>query len=100
MAHRVSVEELADLLTQAGFAMKTIETHPNLRHQLTAEAAIRFSEASSFGSFPGHLPEELRAPVREDLRRELEQTGVLASISGDRLRIVAIAVRNSSHFEV
>jgi alpha-beta hydrolase superfamily lysophospholipase len=39
VVHRVSVQELASLLTQAGFEMKTIETRPNVRHQLTAEAA-------------------------------------------------------------
>ena len=80
----MSVQELASLLTQAGFEMKTIETRPNVRHQLTAEAAIRFSEASSLGNFLGHLREELRALAREDIRRELEQTGPLAGTSSDR----------------
>jgi hypothetical protein len=39
VVHRVSVRELVSRLTQAGFEMKTIETRPNVRHQLTAEAA-------------------------------------------------------------
>lgn len=90
---RVDAEELTSLLKEAGFEMKAIEMRPNARQQLTAEAAIRFSEASSFGNFLGRLPEELRAPAREDIRRELEQTGVLASISRDRFQIVAIAVK-------
>jgi arsenite methyltransferase len=93
VAHRVSVEELASLLTLAGFEMMTIETRPIARHELTVEAAIRFSEASSFGNFLGHLPEELRAPARKDIRREFEQTGALASMSRERLRIVAVAVK-------
>lgn len=78
VVHRVSVQELTSLLTEAGFEMKTIETRPVARHELTAEAAIRFSEASSFGNFLGHLPPDLRAAAREDIKRELEQPGVLA----------------------
>jgi len=40
--HQVSVQELASLLTQVGFEMKTIETHSSAQHELTAEASIRF----------------------------------------------------------
>jgi arsenite methyltransferase len=93
VAHRVSVQGLTSLLTETGFQIKTMETRPSLRHELTAEAAIRFSEASSFGNFLGHLPEGLRARAREDIRRELEQPDGLASISRDRIRIIAIAIR-------
>jgi len=93
VAHRVSVGELASLLAEAGFEAKAIEARPIARREMTAEAAIGFSEASSFGNFLGHLPEELRAPAREDIKRELEQTGVLATISRERLHIVAIAVK-------
>lgn len=93
VVHRVSVQELTSLLTQTGFELKMIETRPIAQHQPTAEAAIRFSEASSFGNFLGHLPAHLRAPAREEIKRELEQPGVLASISKGRFRIVAIAIK-------
>lgn len=96
VVHRVSVQDLASLLTEAGFEMKMMETRPSVRHELTAEAAIRFSEASSFGNFLGHLPADLRARAREDIRQELEQPGVLASVSRNRSRIVAIAVKPCS----
>jgi arsenite methyltransferase len=91
--HRVSVQELSRLLTEAGFEIKMMTTRPSIRHELTAEDAIRFAEASSFGNFLGHLPANIRAQAREDIRRELEQPGVLAGISKDRSRLVAIAVK-------
>jgi ubiquinone/menaquinone biosynthesis C-methylase UbiE len=93
VAHRVSVEELASLLTEAGFEVKAIEARPIARREMTAEATIRFSEASSFGNFLGHLPEELSAPARDEIRRELEQSGVLATMSRARLHIVAVAAK-------
>ncbi len=75
VAHRVSVEELASLLTEAGFEVKAIEARPIARREMTAEATIRFSEASSLGNFLGHLREELRALARDEIRRELRAVG-------------------------
>jgi arsenite methyltransferase len=91
--HRVSVQELSHLLTETGLEIKMMATRPSIRHELTAEDAIRFAEASSFGNFLGHLPANIRARAREDIRQELEQPDVLASISRDRSRIVAVAVK-------
>jgi arsenite methyltransferase len=93
VAHRVSAEELASLLTEAGFAIKSVETRPIARPELTPEAAIRFSEASSFGNLLGHLPAELRASAREDIRRELERTNLLASSPRHRHHLVAVAIK-------
>jgi arsenite methyltransferase len=89
--HRVDAAELADLLTQTGFEIERLDTRNVERQELTAEAAIGFSEASSFGNFLGHLPAHLRASARADIRRELEQPGALAGLSQSRLRLVAIA---------
>jgi hypothetical protein len=93
VAHRVSAEELAGLLTEAGFAITSIETRPNVRPEMTAEAVIRFSEASSFGNFLGHLPAELRAPARAEIRRELEGTDILTGSYRNRQQLVALAIK-------
>jgi ubiquinone/menaquinone biosynthesis C-methylase UbiE len=93
VVHRVSAEELSSLLIEAGFAIKTLEVRPSQQPQLAPEAAIRFSEASSFGNFLGHLPAELREQARQDLKRELEQSDVLAITARERLRLIAIAVK-------
>jgi arsenite methyltransferase len=89
VVHRVSAPELASLLTEAGFEVKKLETRSSSRPELTAEAAIEFSEASSFGNFLGHLP----ALAREDIRRELEKRVALSSTSVSRFHIVAIAIK-------
>lgn len=77
-AYRVNADELEALLKQAGFEVKKIQerSYADRRsggQRPTAEAAIRFSEASSFGNFLGHLPEHLRASARDEIKRELEQ---------------------------
>jgi arsenite methyltransferase len=93
VAHRVSPDEMAALLREAGFTVGSIETRPIARPELSAEATIRFSEASSFGNFLGHLPDELRGPAREEIRRELEQSGTLTNSMRERHHLVAIAVK-------
>ena len=59
----------------------------------SAEAAIRFSEASSFGNAFGHLPEELKPLAREAVRRRLEAIITPEGIVQHGSRLVAIAER-------
>jgi arsenite methyltransferase len=93
VSYRVSVDELADLFGQTGFAVKKIDLRPFVRTDQTPDAAITFSEASSFGNFLGHLPYDLRAAAREEIKRELEQQSGPEGIIRDGARIVAIAIR-------
>ena len=92
--YRVSTSELGTLLITAGFQVSRLESRLSPRPQLTPEAALQFSEASSFGNFLGHLPPELRRQARDDIKRELESTGELASTVAERFQIVAIAVKS------
>lgn len=91
--HRVSTSELKTLLTEAGFQVSQLDSRLTPRPPLTPEAALQFSEASSFGNFLGHLPPELRRQARQDIKRELESAGELANTVGERFQIVAIAVK-------
>jgi arsenite methyltransferase len=93
LAQRVSAGELESLLGQTGFAVKTIEVRPHVRHHATPEAAIEFAEASSFGNFLGHLPTELRTAAREEIMRELEQYRTPEGIRRDGARIIAVALK-------
>jgi arsenite methyltransferase len=75
--YRVSCGELEKLLLENGFAIAKLETRVSVRNaaargQWTVEGALDFAEASSFGNFLGHLPQELQAPAREEIKRELE----------------------------
>jgi arsenite methyltransferase len=93
VSHRVSIDELERLLGQTGFGVKKIELRPFVRTDQTPDAAITFSEASSFGNFLGHLPYDLRVAAREEIKRELELHRTPEGIIRDGARIVAIAVR-------
>jgi arsenite methyltransferase len=75
VAHRVSAEELSDLLTAAGFVIGKLETRLRARPEQSPEELIQFSEASSFGNFLGHLPGELRLMARYEIKRELAKAG-------------------------
>jgi len=80
------------MLTAAGFQIETLENRRIPRPELTPEAAIQFSEASSFGNFLGHLPMELRPQAREEIMLEIEKAGAAAT-RRERLHIVAIALK-------
>ncbi|MGE4080552.1 MAG: class I SAM-dependent methyltransferase [Reyranella sp.] len=69
---RVDEDRMRALLGQAGFTDIRIELRPAEQTFADAEAAIRYSEASAFGNFLGHLPVELRARAREEIRRQLQ----------------------------
>ncbi len=91
--HRVDMPELEALLVEAGFAVRKIELRPTLTFQPNADAAIRFSEASSFGNFLGHLPDPIRAAARHDIVQELETLRTPDGIRQESARIFAIAVK-------
>jgi arsenite methyltransferase len=93
LAHAVGTEELDELLRHAGFNVKHITAVPNIHLYPTPEAALEFFEASSFGNFLGHLPQELRGPARDEIRRELEELRTPEGISRPDVRIYAIATR-------
>jgi ubiquinone/menaquinone biosynthesis C-methylase UbiE len=91
--YRVSVDELHSLLDQTGFEVQKIAVQPHVRHHPTPEAAIEFAEASSFGNFLGHLPEELRTAAREEIMRELEYFRTPEGIRREGARIIAVAIK-------
>ena len=91
-AYWVSADELKELLVKSGFEIKKIEERTTEQEFPNAEAAIRFSEASSFGNFLGHLPEPLRNQAREEIKRELERL-MPEGTRRKRLRILAVATK-------
>ncbi|HEY0463196.1 MAG TPA: methyltransferase domain-containing protein, partial [Polyangiaceae bacterium] len=92
---RVNATELTALLRQAGFELERLDVLANTNHHANADAAIAFSEASSFGNFLGHLPEPLRTEAREEIRRELETIKTPRGIHQEGGRLLAIAVNPS-----
>jgi arsenite methyltransferase len=106
-SYRVSGDELEQLLLANGFAIAKLETRVSVRDaaaraQWTPETALDFAEASSFGNFLGHLPPELQASAREEIKRELEQLrarrrpdSVPRETTPRPARIVAVATKVS-----
>jgi arsenite methyltransferase len=95
-AHRVSSGELQGLLERAGFEVASIDVLPNVIVHRSADAAIDFSQASSFGNFLGHLPGELRKAARDEIRNELDALKTAEGIRQEGARIVAVA-RKAAH---
>ena len=90
-ARRVTLAELRSLFEQTGFALSSLEVVPNEVIQASPNAAIEFSQASSFGNFLGHLPTDLRRTARAEIARELEAFRVPEGILLQGARILAIA---------
>jgi arsenite methyltransferase len=90
---RVDGEEMRALFETTGFMPTLIEVRPTEQSHPSPEAAVRFSEASSFGNAFGHLPDELKPLAREAVRRRLETIATPAGIVQHGSRLVAIAER-------
>lgn len=90
---RVDEGEMRALLEDVGFVPTLIELRPTEQVHPSAEAAIRYSEASSFGNFLGHLPPELRQRAREAIAHRLAALAGPEGIVQHGKRLVAIALR-------
>ncbi|CAH2598775.1 Methyltransferase domain-containing protein [Rhodovastum atsumiense] len=89
--HHITAAELRDLLQEAGFIIRSLEIVPT-RHLLPdGDAAVRFSEASSFGNFLGHLPVQIREQARQAIVEELDRGRTDEGIVLGGARVVAIA---------
>jgi arsenite methyltransferase len=64
---------------------------PHVQFQPSAEAAIDFAQASSFGNFLSHLPPELGRAARAEISAELAQLATPDGIRQESQRLIAIA---------
>jgi arsenite methyltransferase len=94
--HRVSADELARLLRDAGFEAVTMTIEPNSTLHANPEAALRHAEASSFGNLLGHLPLALRERARVEIATELERYLTPQGIRHEGARITAVAVKRTA----
>ena len=87
----VTMKELEALLSAAGFQDIDIKRRPVNKLFPTPEKAFEFNEASSFGNFLQHVPENLRAQARRDIAEELEKLRTPAGIEVTTNSVFAIA---------
>jgi len=90
---RVDADELRALCQTTGFQPRMVEVREQEYRHADPEAVIRFSEASSFGNFLGHLPAELREPARQRVRERLAALMTSDGIAIHGRRLVAVAER-------
>jgi ubiquinone/menaquinone biosynthesis C-methylase UbiE len=93
LTYRVDAEEMRALFETTGFVPTLIEVRPTEQMHNSAEAVIRFSEASSFGNAFGHLPEMLKPLAREAVKRRLEAMIPPDGITQQGSRLIAVAER-------
>lgn len=94
LTHRVDEQEMRQLLTAAGFEVKSIEVRESVRGFASPQMLVRYSEASSFGNLLAHLPVEFRPAAREVIGRALAALAAPdGTISQSTRRMVATAVR-------
>ena len=90
---RVDAAEMRAILESTGFQPTLVEERPTEQHHPSPEAAVRYSEASSFGNLFAHLPDALKPAARQAMARRL---GVINSSHGivqHGRRLVALATR-------
>lgn len=88
---RVDKAGMEQHLKEAGFRKIDVRVVPSEQVFADAITAIRYSEASSFGNFLGHLPDKLRDQARAEIARRLDakRAGKPIVRSGERLMAVA-----------
>lgn len=90
---RVDAAEMRALLDASGFEPARVEVVESEQRFPSAETALRYSEASSFGNLFAHLPEELRPQARAHVLLRLgEIVGPNGLVQKGR-RLIAIGSR-------
>ncbi|MCW5747547.1 MAG: class I SAM-dependent methyltransferase [Alphaproteobacteria bacterium] len=90
---RVDEAEMRSLLQAAGFSIAKLETLSSVQYYATAEDAIRFIQASSFGNFLSGLPDALRPAARAAIAQALAATATRQGIPRDVRRVLTVAIR-------
>ncbi|MBS0520297.1 MAG: methyltransferase domain-containing protein [Proteobacteria bacterium] len=93
LAFPVTADEMRAFFGMTGFVPSLIEVCESTRMWPSPEAAIRYSEVSTFGNFLGHLPPELRGRARIAIRQRLQNLMTADGIVHHGRRLVAIATR-------
>jgi hypothetical protein len=90
---RVDAVDMRVLLEAAGFTPARLEVVETEQHFPSAEIALRFSDASSFGNVFAHLPAELRGQARARVLRRLGEIVGPGGLAQKVRRLIAIGCR-------
>lgn len=90
---RVDAVDMRVLFETAGFTPARLEVVETEQHFPSAETALRFSDASSFGNVFAHLPAELRWQARARVLRRLDEIVGPGGFEQKVRRLIAIGSR-------
>jgi arsenite methyltransferase len=90
---RVDAVEMRALLEASGFEATRVEVVETKQHFPSAETALNYSEASSFGNIFAYLPTELKAQARAHLLRRLGEFVGPGGLVQKGRRLIAIGRR-------
>jgi len=90
---RVDAVDMRVLFEAEGFVPARLEVVETEQHFPSAETALRFSDASSFGNVFAHLPAELRSQARACVLRRLGEVVGPGSFVQKVRRLIAIGSR-------
>lgn len=90
---RIEESEMRELLRATGFSIVRLEALTAVQQYATAEDAIRFIQASSFGNFLSGMPDQLRSAARAAIAQALSATATSQGIPRDVRRVLAVAFR-------
>jgi ubiquinone/menaquinone biosynthesis C-methylase UbiE len=92
-ARHITKDELEMLLSDAGFGDIRVGVRMAKRHFESPEEVLKFNEASTFGTFLKHVPEDLRPGVRREIEQELEKRRTPSGIEFETHTIYATAIK-------
>jgi arsenite methyltransferase len=90
---RIDAIDMRGLLEASGFEPSRVELVETEQHFPSAETALRFSDASSFGNVFAHLPAELRSQARAHLLSRLGEIVGPGGLVQKVRRLIAIGSR-------
>ncbi|AUX45405.1 methyltransferase [Sorangium cellulosum] len=90
-AHKLTVDEVRELLQRTGFIADTVEIRTFVDHAADVDEIFRQTGAGSFGNHLAQLSPEEKREVRDRLARELEAWRTPQGIRLERNLIFAIA---------
>jgi arsenite methyltransferase len=88
--HRVSGSELAQLLSEAGFANVRVTAHSFVDDIADVDVLLKWISSSSFGNVLSDLDDEQHARVRNRLSSKLESKRTAAGIQLERYLVFAV----------
>ncbi|KAJ5682646.1 hypothetical protein N7462_005811 [Penicillium macrosclerotiorum] len=89
-----TANEMSDLLNSSGFICRTISALPTTIKGQNSEDVMKLVQASSFGNYLEHLPENLRTAASEEIQQSFDRLRTDSGIPLELEMLVIVSVKN------